>query len=140
MPAKDTEKNTDLDATESPSAAASPEPGAETAPGSAEMTEELSPEEMARQLLQEHQQAYRQRIEDAKAKIRMRAEWRRVRRLGQTYTYTVQAGDTLETIAKAFYAKPERWHEIYEANAEAIPGPAESHPQALEPGTELIIP
>jgi len=140
MPAKDTEKNRNLNATESPSAAASPEPGAEAAPGSAETTEELSPEESARQLLQKHQQAYRQRIEDAKAKIRMRAECSRARRLGQTYAYTVQAGDTLETIANAFYAKPERWREIYEANAEAIPGPADSHPQALEPGTELIIP
>jgi nucleoid-associated protein YgaU len=133
MPAKDTEKDTDLNA------AASPEPGAEAA-GSAETTEELSPEERARQVLQKHQQAYRQRIEDAKAKIRMRAECSRARRLGQTYTYTVRAGDTLETIAKAFYAKPERWREIYEANAEAIPGSADSHSQALEPGMELIIP
>ena len=133
MHAKDTEKNKALNA------AASPEPGAEAA-GSAETTEELSPEEQARQLLQKHQQAYRQRIEDAKAKIRMRAECSRARRLGQTYTYTVRAGDTLETIAKAFYAKPERWREIYEANAEAIPGPADAHPQALEPGMELIIP
>jgi nucleoid-associated protein YgaU len=105
-----------------------------------EVEEKPLSEEEARDMLRKHQQAYRQRIEDAKIKIRTRAEWRRAKRLGETYTYTVQPGDTLETVAKMFYAKAERWPELYEANATRLPGPAELHPQPLEPGTELVIP
>ena len=107
-----------------------PEPG--------EKTEELSAEEKleyARQQLEKHERLRRQRIEDAKARIRTRGEWSRARRLGLPYRYTVRAGDTLETIAKTFYAKGERWPEIYEANAAAIPDP-----EALEAGQELLIP
>jgi nucleoid-associated protein YgaU len=102
--------------------------------------DELTPEERGLQMIRKHQQAYRQRIEDAKARIRTRAEWRRIKRLGQTYRYTVQPGDTLETVAKIFYAKPERWPEIYEANAGRVPEPGDEGPQPLEPGTELVIP
>jgi len=119
---------------------AAQQPDTEATPESDETTDELSPEERGLQMIRAHKQVYRQRIEDAKAKIRTRGEWRRAKRLGQTYRYTVQPGDTLATVAKIFYAKPERWPEIYEANAERIPGPADAGPQALEPGMELVIP
>ena len=119
-------------------AEAAPETG--EAPKADEAKPEPLSEEEGLEMIRKHKQAYRQRIEDAKARIRTRAEWRRLKRLGQTHTYTVQPGDTLETVAMIFYAKPERWPEIYEANAARISGPAELHPQPLEPGTELVIP
>jgi len=100
--------------------------------------EELSEEERlerARALLEEHKRRYRQRIEDTKARIRRRSEYQRLRRIGREYRYTVEPGDTLEQIARTFYAKPERAPEILEANADVI-----SDPEHLEPGMELIIP
>jgi nucleoid-associated protein YgaU len=140
MPDQDTERKDELEEAEAQADAATEEPGAETGPESAESEEELSPEERGRRLLREHQRAYRQRIDDAKAMIRTRGEYHRAKRMGQTYTYTVRPDDTLETIARVFYAKPERWPEIYEANEDKLPGPVDAHPQPLEPGTELVIP
>jgi nucleoid-associated protein YgaU len=140
MPDQDTEKKEGLEAVGAQPDAATQESGAEAGPESAESEAELTPEERGRRLIQAHKQAYRKRIEDAKAMIRTRGEYHRAKRMGQTYTYAAQPGDTLEAIAKMFYAKPERWPEIYEANADRVPGPADAHPQALEPGTELVIP
>lgn len=129
----------------SPKTDAAPEAVPEAAPEAAapeadEEQDELTPEERTLELIRQHKQAYRQRIEDAKARIRTRAEWRRAKRMDWDYRYTVQPGDTLETVAKIFYAKPERWPEIYEANADRVPEPGEEGPQRLEPGTELVIP
>ena len=139
MPDQDVGRQEERKAAPQPDpAAGAPQTGA--APETEETTDELTPEERAREVLREYQQARRQRIEDAKAMIRTRGAYHRARRMGQTYTYTVQPGDTLATVAKIFYARPERWPEIYEANAAKIPGPAEAHPQPLEPGTELVIP
>lgn len=134
MPDHNTEKNRQLEAPQPQSNRATQEPDAEAVPGFTQTTEEPNAEERARRLIRKHEQAYRQRIEDAKARIKMRREWRRTKRMGRAYTYTVQPGDTLEVIAQTFYAKPEHWPEIYEANAERI-----LDPEALEPGTELII-
>jgi nucleoid-associated protein YgaU len=141
MPDQDTERKEELEAAEVPSDAPTEEPGVEASAESAE--EELTQEEReqrALELIRAHKQAYRKRIDDAKAMIRTRGEYHRARRMGKTYTYATQPGDTLETIAKMFYAKPERWPEIYEANAERVSEPGEEGPQPLEPGTELVIP
>jgi LysM repeat protein len=48
-------------------------------------------------------------------------------------TYTIQAGDTLADISTLFYAAPEHWRNIINAN----PG---LNPAALVPGTVLVIP
>jgi nucleoid-associated protein YgaU len=143
MPDQEREKQEGLEAAEARSDAATEEPGAEAGPESAEGEEELSQEEReqrALELIRAHKQAYRKRIDDAKAMIRTRGEYHRAKRMGKTYTYAVQPGDTLETVAKIFYAKPERWPEIYEANAERVAEPGEEGPQPLDPGTELVIP
>jgi nucleoid-associated protein YgaU len=143
MPDQDTERTEELEAAEAPSDASTDELGAEAGSESAEGQKELTQEEREQQaleLIRAHKRAYRQRIEDAKAMIRTRGEYHRAKRMGKTYTYAVQPGDTLETVAKIFYAKPERWPEIYEANAGRVPEPGEEGPQPLEPGTELIVP
>jgi nucleoid-associated protein YgaU len=143
MPDQDTERTEELEAAEAPSDASTDELGAEAGSESAEGQKELTQEEREQQaleLIRAHKRAYRQRIEDAKAMIRTRGEYHRAKRMGKTYTYAVQPGDTLETVAKIFYAKPERWPEIYEANAEQVPEPGDEGPQPLEPGTELVIP
>jgi nucleoid-associated protein YgaU len=51
-------------------------------------------------------------------------------------THTVQSGDTLSTIAKAFYGTSARWREIYEANRATIG----ANPDRLEVGTKLLVP
>lgn len=50
-------------------------------------------------------------------------------------TYTVRRGDTLSSISRRVYGTPDRWSEIYAANADRIPDPSN-----LEEGTELRIP
>jgi len=143
MPDQERETQEGLEAAEAPSDVPTDElvaeAGSESTEGEKELTQEER-EQQALELIRAHKQAYRQRIEDAKAMIRTRGEYHRAKRMGKTYTYAVQPGDTLETVAKIFYAKPERWLEIYEANAGRVPEPGEEGPQPLEPGTELIVP
>lgn len=50
-------------------------------------------------------------------------------------TYTVQAGDTLASIARKFYKSSERWKDIQDANFHNLQGTVN-----LKPGQELIIP
>lgn len=50
-------------------------------------------------------------------------------------TYTVRAGDTLSSIALMFYADPEEWRLIFEANRDRLTGP-----DALQVGLTLRIP
>lgn len=53
----------------------------------------------------------------------------------ESQVYTVQAGDTLSSIAQMFYADPAEWRLIYEANRDRLPGP-----DALQVGMALRIP
>ena len=55
---------------------------------------------------------------------------------GSGRQYTVQAGDTLSTIAEDQYRSESRWREIYQANRTAIGG----NPDRLKPGMKLRIP
>jgi len=50
--------------------------------------------------------------------------------------YTVEAGDTLRSIAQQVYGDPAQWPRIYDANRQTI-GP---DPDALSAGTRLGIP
>lgn len=50
-------------------------------------------------------------------------------------TYTVQEGDTLESIALKFYDDESQWRRIWDANDDIIEDPDEMHP-----GQELSIP
>jgi nucleoid-associated protein YgaU len=50
--------------------------------------------------------------------------------------YTVEAGDSLRSIAQQVYGDPAQWPRIYDANSETI-GP---DPDALSAGTRLRIP
>jgi nucleoid-associated protein YgaU len=50
--------------------------------------------------------------------------------------YTVEAGDTLRSIAQKVYGDPAQWPRIYDANRETI-GP---DPDTLSAGTRLRIP
>lgn len=50
--------------------------------------------------------------------------------------YTVEPGDTLQTIAQRVYGDPDLWQRIYAANRDLI-GP---NPDALQAGTRLRIP
>ena len=49
--------------------------------------------------------------------------------------YTVVAGDSLSAIAKREYGDASRWHEIYEANRDAI-----KNPDLIHPGQKLRLP
>jgi nucleoid-associated protein YgaU len=51
-------------------------------------------------------------------------------------SYTVEAGDTLATIAERFYGDPSLWRRIYDANRTAIG----DNPDSLRVGTTLQIP
>jgi nucleoid-associated protein YgaU len=51
-------------------------------------------------------------------------------------TYTVEPGDTLQTIAEQFYGDATQWQRIYNANRDAIG----DTPDALKVGTQLRIP
>jgi LysM repeat protein len=53
-----------------------------------------------------------------------------------TEEYTVEAGDTLRSIAQQVYGDPAQWPRIYDANRETI-GP---DPDTLSAGTRLRIP
>jgi LysM repeat protein len=53
-----------------------------------------------------------------------------------TTTYTVQAGDSLSSIAEKFYGDGSQWTKIYEANKQVI-GP---NPNNIRPGMVLTIP
>jgi nucleoid-associated protein YgaU len=72
--------------------------------------------------------ASRQRLEEAKERIRARG--RQAKK-----TYTVQAGDTLGKIAQELYGDGSRWTEIYEANKDKI-----ADPNVIEVGQKLQIP
>ena len=50
-------------------------------------------------------------------------------------TYTVQDGDTLQTIAARFYGTVDEWQRVFEANQDRV-----SNPDLLYPGQELSIP
>ncbi len=54
---------------------------------------------------------------------------------GAVRTYEVVEGDTLESIARKFYGKPERWRQIYAANNTLL---RDGRP--LKPGMKLEIP
>ena len=49
--------------------------------------------------------------------------------------HTVRAGDTLFSLARRYYGDGDRFIDLYRANRPALKGP-----DALEPGTVLIIP
>jgi len=53
-----------------------------------------------------------------------------------TEQYTVEAGDTLRSIAQQVYGDPAQWPRIYDANRETI-GP---DPDTLSAGTRLRVP
>src|SRR5437667_282559 len=66
-------------------------------------------------------------------------EQRRGERGGQsttTKTYTVKSGDTLSGIAQSEMGDANRWHELYEANKDAVG----DNPDLIHPGLELKIP
>jgi nucleoid-associated protein YgaU len=50
--------------------------------------------------------------------------------------YTVEAGDTLRSIARQVYGDPAQWRRLYDANRETI-GP---DPDVLSAGTRLRVP
>jgi nucleoid-associated protein YgaU len=50
-------------------------------------------------------------------------------------TYVVVKGDSLSKIAKREYGDAEKWHEIYEANADTI-----KDPDLIYPGQKLRLP
>jgi nucleoid-associated protein YgaU len=58
------------------------------------------------------------------------------RATGAEQTYTVEAGDTLATIAQRFYDDPTGWRRIYDANRDTIG----ENPDAITVGTQLKIP
>jgi nucleoid-associated protein YgaU len=82
--------------------------------------------------IKEMQEARRQRIEEAKERIRARSQ-RQAEEPARTYT--VQSGDTLAKIAQKFYEDGGRWTEIYEANKDQI-----ADPNVIEVGQKLEIP
>lgn len=51
------------------------------------------------------------------------------------YQHTVDAGDTLRTIAKRWYQDPEAWTRIFEANRDQI-----GDPNTISPGQVLCVP
>ena len=67
-------------------------------------------------------------------------EQRRGERGGQSATtmktYTVKSGDTLSDIAQSEMGDANRWHELYEANKDAVG----DNPDLIHPGLELKIP
>jgi nucleoid-associated protein YgaU len=82
--------------------------------------------------VEEAARASRERVEDAKERIRAR---RAAQAEQKERTYTVQAGDTLGKIAQKLYGDGSRWTEIYEANKAKI-----ANPNVIEVGLELSIP
>jgi len=66
---------------------------------------------------------------------RLRAAAEQLAAAGGTRTYEVVEGDTLESIARKFYGKPERWRLIYSANNLVL---RDGRP--LKPGMKLEIP
>lgn len=52
-----------------------------------------------------------------------------------TQTYTVQAGDTLSKISKAYYGDSNEYMKIFEANRDVL-----SDPDEIKAGQELVIP
>lgn len=52
-----------------------------------------------------------------------------------THRYTVQAGDSLSTIAEREYGDASQWRRIYEANRSTI-----SNPNLIQPGQVLTLP
>jgi nucleoid-associated protein YgaU len=97
-----------------------------------ELTEQILRQQKEQDLeaqAKEMADASRQRLEEAKERIRARG------RRQATKTYTVQAGDTLGKIAQELYGDGSRWTEIYEANKDQI-----ADPNSIEVGQELQIP
>lgn len=59
-----------------------------------------------------------------------------VRASGPGQDYTVEAGDTLASVAQKFYNDPTLWRRIYDAN-KAVIG---DNPDALKIGTQIRVP
>jgi nucleoid-associated protein YgaU len=55
---------------------------------------------------------------------------------GPDQSHTVEAGETLATIAQKFYGDSTLWRKIYDANRPAIG----DNPDAIKVGTQLRIP
>lgn len=51
-------------------------------------------------------------------------------------TYTIQSGDTLQSIAERAYGDSTKWQWIYDFNRQVIGG----NPDLIQPGQELFIP
>jgi nucleoid-associated protein YgaU len=98
----------------------------------AEQTSRQQEEQEMEAQIKEMREARRQRIEDAKERIRARGQ-RQAEEPARTYT--VQAGDTLAKIAQKLYEDGGRWTEIYEANKDQI-----ADPNVIEVGQKLVIP
>lgn len=56
-------------------------------------------------------------------------------RAGEVRYHLVAEGDTLETLARHYYGRPERWRVIYAANNDLLRGG-----RPLKPGMRLVIP
>lgn len=54
----------------------------------------------------------------------------------QTFIHVVQAGETLASIAEAYYGEADRWQDVYAANRDAIG----ADPNRVYPGLQLMIP
>jgi nucleoid-associated protein YgaU len=76
--------------------------------------------------------ANRQRLEEAKQRIRARGTEPQA---PSERIYEVQAGDTLGKIAKQFYGDGGRWREIYEANRDTI-----QNPDLIQVGQKIRVP
>lgn len=65
----------------------------------------------------------------------------------QQRTYTIQSGDTLWAIASRYYGNPNRWPDIFSANAGTLDAAARAHGKGssenghwIYPGTTIVIP
>jgi len=86
---------------------------------------------------QQMQEEQRKRLEEAKERIRARGTTppQAAAPAPAARIYEVKAGDTLAKIAKQFYGDANRWHEIHEANRDAIP-----NPDLIQVGQKIRIP
>lgn len=95
---------------------------------------DIQKEQELRAKAREIEEANRQRLEEAKARIRARGTTPQAPAPAERI-YEVQSGDTLAKIAKQFYGDANRWHEIHEANRDSIP-----NPDVIQVGQKLRIP
>jgi nucleoid-associated protein YgaU len=88
---------------------------------------------------QQMQEEQRKRLEEAKERIRARGttppQAAAPVPAPAARIYEVKPGDTLAKIAKQFYGDANRWHEIHEANRDAIP-----NPDLIQVGQKIRIP